>query len=320
MPDSTLSTLENIRVKIRRVTRCPSQAQLADATIDDYINSFILYDMPASVKLNSLKETLTFYTTPEEGEYETNTTDATDPLYNMKNKYTNFSYPAYVAGTQVSFSQNTEEFYSIYPRTSFKIDMGTGDGVETDFIGKFDSTPIMKYQVMVSSINTLDVLLLATDEGDGGFDGDVDALSTINYETGDYFIRFTSAPAAGKGAWLQAVQYVSSKPTNILYFQNKFTLRPVPNIAYKVEIMAYRRPTELDAAADIPELAQWWSYIALGAGIKILEDRMDTEAVEVLMPQFKYQELLINRRKIIQNAGKRTSTIYANSNEEKFRI
>jgi len=64
MPDSTLSTLEQIRIKVRRLTRSPSTSQITDASINDYINTFILYDFPEHLKTSYLRKTFTFYTEP----------------------------------------------------------------------------------------------------------------------------------------------------------------------------------------------------------------------------------------------------------------
>ena len=311
MPDSTLSTLENIRIKIRRITRNPSSTQITDLEINKYINTFILYDMPAYLKLDSLKEVLTFFTSPNVDTYETNTVDATNPLYNFKNKYTNVMKPVYIAGIASSFYQSVDEFYSIYPQTNYKVNIGTGNGVLTNFTGILSNIPILKNQVTVSAIDLVGNPLIASDNGLGGFTGNLTAGSTISYITGAYNITFTTAPALNEIVWLQSIPYSVGKPISILYFNNKFILRPVPDASYRVEVQAYRRPTELANAGDMPELSEWWEYIALGAGIKILQDRLDTEGVNMLLPQFENQEILITRRKSIQNSGRRTATIYS---------
>ena len=77
MADSTLTA---IRIKIRRLTRSPSQALITDAQIDDYINTFVLYDFPESLRLSTFRTMLTFYTQPNIDTYETNTVDTTAPL------------------------------------------------------------------------------------------------------------------------------------------------------------------------------------------------------------------------------------------------
>ena len=40
------STLADIRSKVRRITARPSALQITDAEIDNYINTFYIYDFP----------------------------------------------------------------------------------------------------------------------------------------------------------------------------------------------------------------------------------------------------------------------------------
>ena len=60
----------------------------------------------------------------------------------------------------------------------------------------------------------------------------------------------------------------------------------------------------------MPELSEYWQYIAYGAAKKIFEDRMDQESVQLIMPEFKEQETLIQRRTIDQQSNERSATIY----------
>ena len=83
-----MPTLADIRTKVRKITRSPSVAQISDIEINDYINTFILYDMPNMDQIFDFKRTLTFYTRAYIGDYPTNTTNVTDPLYDFKNKFT----------------------------------------------------------------------------------------------------------------------------------------------------------------------------------------------------------------------------------------
>jgi len=312
MSDSTLSALSNIRTKVRRLTRNPSTSQLSNTDLDSYINNFILYDMPAHLKLDTLKKVLTFYTSPYEEEYKTNTTDADDPLYNFKNRYTNVMSPIYIAGEKATFSQSRDEFYSIFSMTETRISIGTGDGVTTNFTGTLSNIPVLQNHVIVSSKGSTEEKLVMVDDGEATFTGDVGAPSTINYIDGDYDVTFPalSPPGDGETVWINTIPYTPNKPNSVLFAENSFTLRPVPDGSYSVAVTVMQRPTEMDDAADLPELSEWWQYIAYGASIKILQDRLDMETVQLIMPEFKNQEILINRRKIVQNSGKRTATIF----------
>jgi hypothetical protein len=96
----------------------------------------------------------------------------------------------------------------------------------------------------------------------------------------------------------------------MLYYDEKFTLRPVPDDAYQVQVDAYIRPTELLASNQSPDLEQWWQYIAYGAAKKILEDRMDMDTVAQILPEFKQQERLVLRKTIVTQTKERVATLY----------
>lgn len=309
MADSTLAA---IRTKVRRLTRSPSSSQITDAQIDEYVNTFILFDMPEHLRLFSLRTNFTFYTEPYIDTYENEPTDMTSPLYNFINKYITFNEPVFVAGYEVKLSQSQEEFYGYYPKVESIQSIGTnGDGVTTAFAGTLSSQPILRNQVLFSSITSTNTGLALYDDGAGALTGD--GTGTIDYVTGAYTLAFSTAPAAGEQITSQTFPYVASRPFSILYFDDKFVMRPIPDVPYRVEIEAYIRPTELALASDTPELRQWWQYVAYGASKKVFEDRMDLDSVQLILPEFMKQELLVQRRTIVQQMNQRSATIYTQS-------
>ena len=94
MADSTLSA---IRTKVRRLTRSPSEAQLTTAQIDEYVNTFVLYDLPEHLRLTTLRSVFTFYTDPNIDVYE-NSVVPGDQFENFKNLNITTHKPAYIAG------------------------------------------------------------------------------------------------------------------------------------------------------------------------------------------------------------------------------
>ena len=319
--DSTLSTLEQIRTKVRRLTRSPSTSQLAVSDIDNYVNNFVLYDFPETLRLFSLRKTLTFYTAPNIDTYENNTTVTTDPLYNFKNKYVSIHNPVYVGGFQQFFSQSQEQFYGIYPAVNNVFQIGIGNGVTTNFSGTLSSFPVLRNKVTFTSadVNNNPLVLVDTPYSallgyidDPGIPqvGVPDPANVINYNTGLYNITFSAAPDVSEPIYAQTVPYVASRPAGVLFYADKFVFRPVPDKAYRVEMEAYVRPTELLAAGDMPELSQWWQYIAYGAAKKVFEDRMDMESISNIMVELKNQEALVLRRCIDIQTKERTATIY----------
>lgn len=328
------STLEAIRTKVRRLTRNPSESSLTTTQLDEYINTFVLYDFPEHLRLFNLKTTFTFYSQPYIDVYETNTTDPNDPLYDFKNKYISIDQPIYVAGYQVWFSEDRTRFFGQYPLVNSIASIGTaGDGVTQTFTGVVSAaqanvppflqagpagTMLLLNNVLFSSVDVNNGGLAAKDVPSDPFDGTGDlidvntnnTIGTIDYLTGAFTITFPTAPAAGAAINSQTVPVQPSLPQAILFYDGKFTLRPVPDQPYAITMNAFVRPTELLSQNQEPQLQEWWQYIAYGAAKKVFEDKMDLESVQLIMPEFKMQEMLIQRRTIVQQTSQRTSTIY----------
>lgn len=58
------ATLEEIKKKVRRLTRSLSTSILSEADLEQYINTFVLYDFPEHLRLFNLESTFEFYTEP----------------------------------------------------------------------------------------------------------------------------------------------------------------------------------------------------------------------------------------------------------------
>ena len=294
--------LDAIRKKVRRITRSPSTAQLSNADLDEYINTFVLYDFPENLRTFTLREQFTFFTEPNVDTYDSSNTDF-DP-----NIYISVHPPLYIAGYESTYSQSETEFYRNYPLTNEISQIGTGDGATVLFSGTLTNIPVLQNQVLFSSIDGSNGGLQVNDDGAGNLTGD--GTGTINYVTGVYSFTFDTAPGVSEEVFSQTRPYVASRPYGLLFFQNKFILRPVPDKVYRVEIDVYKRPTELLSANQSPELNQWWQYIALGAARKIFEDKLDMASLTQLLPIYKEQEALVIRRTADLLSNQRSATIY----------
>lgn len=299
------ATLENIKRKTRRLTRSLTFAQLSDSDLTDYINDFILYDMPEHLRLFTLRRVFTFYVEPNKDVYRNN--DSPE-LTDFINSIITIHDPAYVAGRRVFLTQSRDQFFNIYPPTQSIINIATGNNVTTNFIGTIQNRPFLRNQVTIASIDGNENGLVLRDDGQGNFTGD--GVGTVNYLTGAFNVTFNVAPGADKNVTAHVFTYTASRPNSILYFNNEFTFRPVPDQPYRVDLEAYVRPSELLNNNDEPELEQWWQYIAYGAAKKIFEDRSDMDSVAAIMPEFKEQETLVLRRTIVQMTKERAATIY----------
>lgn len=335
--DSTLAAINN---KVRRITRSPSVQQLSDADLNQYINTFVLYGIPTSLRLFNLRQTFTFYTSPFIDTYSTNTTDVNSPLYDFKNKYMSVVEPVYIAGYPAFYSQSREQFYGIYPIVNNIASIGvTGDGITTTFSGTVNNsnaplppgpgnflTPVLQNNVTFSAIDINNNGLVMSDVpppiGMGSIGqlvvpdtppGPFDPNNFIDYVTGQFTVTFPTAPAAGTTINSETVPYVAALPQSICYFNDSFILRPVPDQCYPVNMEVYTLPTQLLNSVDEPNLKQWWQYIAFGAAKLIFEDRMDYDSINMMLPSLKEQEAFVLRTTIVQNTRQRVGTIYTES-------
>lgn len=340
VPDNNYSTLYNIQTKVRRLTRSISENQLSTDDLNNYINTFILYDFPEHLKLFNLRTTFTFFTQPFVDTYDTSDSTNSD-LYNFTNKYLTVYPPIYIAGYQALFLESREQFYGIYPQLNSIASIGTaGNGSTSTFSGVINTQQANVPSNVTQTITLLqnNVLFNSIDaNGNGlamvdwplstsnvignlfvpGYTPSPSELITqnpmnyINYVNGSFTVTFNAPPGVGIPINSQTVPMQPTLPQCMLFYDGIFTLRPVPDQTYRVQMDVYARPTELMSQSDIPQLAEWWQYIAYGAAKKVFEDRMDLESVQQIMPEFKKQEALCLRRTIDQQTSQRSSTIYS---------
>ena len=325
------STLSAIRTKVRRLTRTPSPSQLSDTSIDEYINTFVLYDFPSHVKTFDLHSQVSFFTMPYVDQYSTNTVSATQPLYNFKNKYMTVFDPIYIDGRKAFYTQSRENFFNIYPQNKSVETVASGDGITLTFTGFIPNAPIAQSSIAFTSNTTalgglslLDVPVVDA-VGNNTVIGNlyvpnnvptvpptvVTPTNTINYATGEFTISFPTAPSLGAPIKSRCLPYVASRPTAVLFWNDVFIIRPIPNEVHVVNLEVALRPTELISVNQSPDIEQWWQYIAYGAAKKIFEDRMDQESVKTIYPEMKVQEKLVLRRTIAQQTSQRTPSIYS---------
>lgn len=341
------SSLQAIQTKVRRLTRSPSVNQLSDGDLNQYINTFVLYDFPEHLRLFQLRKTFTFYTQPFVDVYPTNLNPISDeeviyPLQNFDNLYLTIHPPIYIAGYQALYLESREKLFGIYPKINQIQSIGVyGDGVTTLFTGVINTqqqappqpgvvqtTVLLQNQVLFSSIDSNYNALALVDypqyptfqqpsEGALGLPGQPPAdlqdsiYGYINYVTGQFTINFPVAPGPGQAINSQVVAVQPSLPQAMCYFDSQIILRPVPDQSYRVQMEVYQRPTELLATDQSPQLEEWWQYIAYGTAKKIFEDRMDMDSVQMILPEFTKQQNLIQRRTIVEYTSQRTSTIYS---------
>lgn len=114
-----MNLLEDIITYIRRIIKSPSNSDITDNLLIDYINRFWLIDVDARIQLFDLKTKYAFQTTPGVDQYNM-------PLYNVQIEpgaqtigmfpvYQGFLDPAYINGVQVPIQTQKNSFFNIWP-------------------------------------------------------------------------------------------------------------------------------------------------------------------------------------------------------------
>lgn len=320
MADSTLAAIQKM---VRRITQSTSENLLSTFDLNQYINTFVLNDFPQNLRLFSLRTILTFYTQPNVATYSTVDAPPTDPLYNFNNKYTAVHEPVYIAGVRASYTQYRDIFFGSFPQTNFVFyTLQFGTGTPGPFVGTLTSVPVLQNNVIFTINDTDGTSMVLVDQPVNNVTGGLYVANnfavqygTINYITGAYNLSFPRATQVGAPLVAETIPYAPALPVMMLYFDNQFTLAPVPDKTYQVQIEADIIPTELLAQDQNPQTNQWWQYIALGAAIKVFRDRLDMDSISLIMPEYQHQEMLVQRPTLMLRVNERTETIYSPNNQ-----
>ncbi len=330
--DSTYAAIEQ---KVRRLTASSSQSALTSAIIQQAVNTFYNQDFPYAIKLDQMRSIYTIYTSPNVDRYPL------DVNYNQ-----GIRAPVYFEGIKGFFFKDRDQFYNMWPRWPTQSNPISGDGVTTSFSFTINATPFLPTMVVLGGVDKNGTVIRVQDDGgsiagNGNYStqgnmvlittnavGDetssvpitapmppaipnaANIIGIVNYVTGVCTVNFPVAPASGKQMNLWVSQYSSGRPYTMLFWNNEFQIRPVPDNVYKVEIETYLTPVQFLTQSQNPTLNQWWQYIAYGAAIEILRERQDMEGVQNLMEGFKRQEALVLERQGVEEIGSRNTTIF----------
>ena len=327
-----IATLQAIRTKIRKLTGSATNFQLTDSDIDDYINSFYSYDFPAQFRSLKLKDIYTF-----------NTTRGIDTYPFDSEHYTTVEQPAYCMNRAIAFFNNPWPFFGVNYNWQYQNNFATCDGTAGPYSGLTSAKPLIRsinnnpantQQTTTSQVpypaSRVQNLLITTNVANGITYNVTDVPTpnssvgtligdcingSINYETGAITnLTFSGPTTSGQPIQIQYNPTQLSIPLSILYFQNQFTLRPVPISGFTIQIVAYRSPSQAlltsPASQGLPELNEWWETIAFGAAKKVFQDRLDMDGVGI-MEQFLLQAYSLNETRTYAQLGKQSvSTIY----------
>lgn len=336
-PPGLPNDLGDIVSKVRRITKSPSQNMITDDQIVQYINTYLLYDMPQELRLKNTLSNYSFTTIPNQETYFL----PTDSIITIEP-------PVYINGYQSYFTQSQENFYMLYPRLGLsENNLAFGNGTQGPYTFTLTNSPVLQNNVVVSAVDSTGIAATAVDipinTSTGALSGvGIQAASTVNYITGLVSILFNNPIPSGNPFSCQVVPYNPSRPVAMLFYHDTIFLRPIPDGAYLVNVQAYINPiaalngqlhnpptlggtidtnfpsppdpanipSGFTLTTDTPQIKQWWQLIAWGTAMKIFEDRGDVENIQKFMPLYEKQLRLVLRRTIVEQANERTATIY----------
>lgn len=338
----TVGILQNIIEKVREVSASGNSLQVTDEKIVKYLNSYYLYDLPDDLRLLKLKDVYVF-----------NTIQGLDTYPFDFEGWSTIEGPAYCAKREMTLFQNPAEFYTWNFNQQTIETFDTADGtagpysgttLDSPMIASVNNNPpqdtaipntsvfpsgyppsftfhnISRIQNILISANTSTSSLHVSDDGNGNLIGDCLAGGTINYQTGVIAnLTFTANVPSGNDINIQYIPVTLGRPNTILFTQQQFIVRPVPDQAYTIEINGYRSPSQAllgttsNTAPNLngqPEYFDWWELLAFGTAKKLYQDRLDTDGIQ-LMEAFVQEKISEARTRTYAQLGKRQiSTIY----------
>lgn len=270
-------TLAEIRQKVRNITGTPSTDQLTNSDINDYINNYYVFTMPQELKVQIEINFLDFKVTP-----------GVD-VYSFPAGYFTDSPGAYADGFPLVFYQDPDIFYQDWPQQYATDDIATGNGVTASFSGGLQNPPII-----IGTLYITDGSQILQDDGNGTFTGD--GTGTINYTTGAFSVTFNNPPASSATIYAKYQGFAANRPQGVLFFNNEFTFRPVPDQVYQIRMQGFVVPQELTTDNSTPTQEEWGPLIAYGAALEIFSDRGDLENYNRYFPIFKrYEDVSLSR-------------------------
>lgn len=330
------STVVFMRKKIRRLTASASENALSTADLDQYLQNAYFNDFPYAIKLDQMRSVYTFFTEPNRDRYPLDVNynqgvrapvyvegilgsffkDRTQ-FYNLWPRWPTLFQPIAGDGETTAFS-----FTLPGPFLSKEVVIGgvdiNGNPISVNDDGNGNllmqvPNPVITVPPYTNPLftpggpnvpipgmhnqNTLNPGLNYTGTQTVPY---TNAIGTVNYVTGVFNINFLVPPIAGQNLTVWISQYQTGRPYCLLFWNNEFTIRPVPKLIHKIEVETYLTPIQFLETTDQPILAQWAQYLAYVASAEILRDRQDVEGVNNLQEGLKRQEALVLERQGVE--------------------
>ena len=353
--------LANSITKARKLTGSSNSFQVTDSYIVQQMHSFYSYDFPSKFRSLKLKDIYTFTTNVGQDVYPFNSElyiTVNQPCYCSKREIKLFNNPweFYAINynwqycTNFTSGNGTTGPYNGYTIASPLIASVNNDpGPQSTPNLFFPQSRVQNILITANVIgpNGVGQTQNVTDDGQGNliqifqtsnsgnqeygwtyyrqYASSTPTLpgnATINYQTGEITgLTFAEAIPQGTPINIQYNPKQFSIPLAIMFYQNQFTLSPVPDAGYTIELTCYRQPIQALLAESMtgnPELSEWWEILAVGAAKKIFEERLDSDGVMFIDKMLKERYDIIETRTYAQIGQERIRTIYTDQLTENY--
>jgi hypothetical protein len=337
-------TKADMRNTVRRMTARYTQAQMPDTQVDKYLNLAYTIHFPEQFKNLKLTKPLVFLTTPNVDTYQfvyqngllTVSQEPPNPAIPVPGNIM-VNPPVYCQGYILRYFQDKTTFYNRWPNLSVNQQIAVGGlPANTAYTGTIPSTPFYRAQLDIFG-NVTEAMVIISAFDDSGFTYSIsdfpvtgsntgnlfdtlgNNVGTVNYLTGVYSFTPANSAVIPASATIYAavVPYQSSRPVDVLFYNQQFVFRPCPQQVYQVEFQISQQPMDLIADSDAPELDEWYLFICALASELIYIDFPDPEGLAQLEGTeqnpgvLKKQRLIAQRRTLRQLSTQRAATIFS---------
>lgn len=330
---------------VRRIIKQPNSEDISDNTIGDYVNRFYIYDLPGRVQLFDLKTTYTLELTPYVDQYNAPVSYLNGAA--VVPTYSTYVTPAYVDGYQIVMQQSHDQWMKLFPNRVMNQFQENGTGSPGPYTFNLYEPPVVQghrdlniqpsgntinpagaqeglltSNVYVTAIDSSGNLNVAQDDPVSATTGNLiqydplnpsnapSVVGTVNYSTGAISVTFLYTIPSTSEINSQSIPYTAGRPQAVLFYNNTFSFRPIPDKPYVFTIDATYNPAAFLNTADAIPYRFMAEYIARGTARKILQDYGDVEQIALYEPFFKEQENYVLRKTYRQNSNTRAASIY----------
>ena len=335
MTFTQLVSLEQMQNTVRRMTARYTPTQMSDTQITNYLNLAYTLHFPEQFKNLKLTKPYVFTTIPNVDTYDFIYEEgiATNPNGSSIPGNVQLTPPVYCQGYILRYFQDKTPFYNLWPKLSVNQIINTGDATSGPYLGTIPSTPFLRAQLDIFG-NVTEAAVIISSFDNSGFsyscsdvpqpnsatpnignlvDTSGNEVGSVNYLTGAYTLTLANAAVipAGANIYASVVPYQSSRPVDVLFYNQQIVFRPVPQQVYQVEFQISQQPMQLVKANQAPELDEWYLLLCALAAKLIYTDFPDPEGIAYLQPILDEQVLWAQRRTLKQLGTQRAQTIFS---------